>query len=300
MVKQFVVLIGLLSLLAPLSLAQDEPDESVIVIREAWARATALLDDMDMEMATEEPMDDMDMEMDHDSMEMDHDGMDMSGGVSGAYMLIENTTEAPIRLVNAISTVANDTQIHETTVEDDIARMREIGTLEIPAGETVELVPGGFHVMLVGLNAPLPEGTAFDLTLTFEDADGETFDLVQAVPVTFLPPFDEAPTLSTDEAQAILNADAGAIDVTFTLTNDGESDEVLTGVAVATTETVTILGGQGEGVNSVTVPAGASTAVTLMVTGLADETLEALQLALSFESGAEEMIVVSVTDGSAE
>jgi len=53
--------------------------------------------------------------------------------------------------------------------------MQEVkGGLEIPAGKTVELAPGGYHVMLMELAAPLKEGSTFDLTLTFEKAGEKT------------------------------------------------------------------------------------------------------------------------------
>ncbi len=61
-----------------------------------------------------------------------------------------------------------------------VMQMREVGTIELPAGETVTLAPGGLHIMLIELAAPLETDQTFDLTLDFETAD----DLVVAVTVS--------------------------------------------------------------------------------------------------------------------
>jgi len=75
------------------------------------------------------------------------------------------------RLLSAATAVAKMAEIHETIVQDGVARMREIeGGLEIPAGHTVTLAPGGKHIMLMGLAGPLAAGEEITLTLTFEKA----------------------------------------------------------------------------------------------------------------------------------
>jgi copper(I)-binding protein len=69
------------------------------------------------------------------------------------------------------SPVAHASEIHEMKMEGNIMRMRELDKgLEIPAGGTVTLAPSGFHVMLMGLKAPLKQGTKVPLTLVFEKA----------------------------------------------------------------------------------------------------------------------------------
>lgn len=75
------------------------------------------------------------------------------------------------RLLSAATDAAKMVQIHDTRMEDGVAKMREIeGGLEIPAGHTVSLAPGGKHIMLMGLAGPLEEGAEITLTLTFEKA----------------------------------------------------------------------------------------------------------------------------------
>ena len=95
----------------------------------------------------------------------------------GAYMMIMNTGSAEDRLVGGTSPVAERVEIHEMSVENDIMRMREIeGGLAIPAGASVELKPGGYHVMLMGLKETLEEGQEIPLTLEFKEAG--TVDVV--------------------------------------------------------------------------------------------------------------------------
>ena len=74
------------------------------------------------------------------------------------------------RLTAAASPVAKTVQLHTMTMEGSIMRMRPVAAIEIPAGEPVALKPGGFHIMMEGLNQPLREGQSFPLTLTFEKA----------------------------------------------------------------------------------------------------------------------------------
>jgi len=89
----------------------------------------------------------------------------------GAYFSLTNSGPADDRLIGASTSIAGEVQIHSSTVEGDVMRMREVpdGVL-LPAGETVTFEPSGLHLMLVGLNQPLVEGEAFLLTLQFEHA----------------------------------------------------------------------------------------------------------------------------------
>jgi copper(I)-binding protein len=91
--------------------------------------------------------------------------------VAGGYMTITNRGTAPDRLVRAETTFAGETQIHEMKVENDIMTMKEIpGGLEILPGQTVELKPGGLHVMFMQVEKPSREGDTIKTTLTFEKA----------------------------------------------------------------------------------------------------------------------------------
>ncbi|HUO53565.1 MAG TPA: copper chaperone PCu(A)C [Rhodoblastus sp.] len=95
-----------------------------------------------------------------------------AGATTGAvYLTIENKSAAEDRLTSAASDLAATTQIHEMKVVDGIMKMREISSgLPVPAGGSVALKPGGYHVMLIDLKKPLKAGEKVALTLTFEKA----------------------------------------------------------------------------------------------------------------------------------
>jgi len=83
---------------------------------------------------------------------------------TAAYMKIENKGTEADRLVDASNNVSKITELHET-VE---GKMRRVKAIEVPAGKTVELKPGGLHVMLINLKEPLKEGQTVEITLKFE------------------------------------------------------------------------------------------------------------------------------------
>ncbi|KAF0221208.1 MAG: hypothetical protein FD176_3226 [Rhodospirillaceae bacterium] len=89
---------------------------------------------------------------------------------NGAAYLTLVGPENGDRLVSAASPVAEVVELHTHIEEDGIMRMRAVEAIPVPAGGTVELKPGGLHIMLIGLKAPLKEGRRFPLTLTFERA----------------------------------------------------------------------------------------------------------------------------------
>lgn len=93
------------------------------------------------------------------------------GNAGAAFMMISNTGSTDDKLVSASTTVAKKTEVHETSMENGVMKMRMLmGGLAIPAGGKVELKPMGLHVMLMGVTDPLVEGQSLALTLTFEKA----------------------------------------------------------------------------------------------------------------------------------
>ena len=105
---------------------------------------------------------------------------------TGAFMRI--TAKEGIKLVGATSPAAGVTEVHEMKMEGNVMRMRAIPALDLPAGQTVELKPGGYHVMLLDLKAALPKDTTVPITLTLRDARGAQQRLELAVPVLSAPP----------------------------------------------------------------------------------------------------------------
>ncbi len=88
---------------------------------------------------------------------------------TGAFLQITSVQDA--RLVEARSPVAGVVEIHEMAMEKDIMRMRAIKGLDLPAGKTVELKPGGYHVMLMDLKQQIKEGETVPMTLVIEGKD---------------------------------------------------------------------------------------------------------------------------------
>jgi copper(I)-binding protein len=95
----------------------------------------------------------------------------MSTAKAGAvYMTLSNQGAAPDKLLQITTDSAASAEVHESAEKDGVATMRPIESLEIPAGGSVELKPGGYHIMLMGLKAPLKKGGMIMLKLKFEHA----------------------------------------------------------------------------------------------------------------------------------
>lgn len=141
--------------------------------------------------------------MDHETMDhsdMDHESMNsgssdemseslmvtdvmaravpVAGGNGAVYLTIHNNSTADDQLVSATSDIANATELHETINDNNVMRMepRPDG-FALPADESVTLAPGGKHIMLIGVESPLEEGTSFALTLTFAHAEPQTIEV---------------------------------------------------------------------------------------------------------------------------
>ncbi len=94
-----------------------------------------------------------------------------AGRVGAGYLNVVNRGPAPDRLVSASSPAAGRVEIHEMRMDGSVMRMRELpGGLPVPAGESVVLKPGGIHLMLMELRAPLKQGGKVPMTLVFEHA----------------------------------------------------------------------------------------------------------------------------------
>lgn len=103
---------------------------------------------------------------------------------TGAFMRLTPSTNA--RLVAAQSPVAGVVEIHEMAMEKDIMKMRQIPGLDLAAGRTMELKPGGYHVMLMDLKQQLKGGEQVPITLVFEDDAKKRFTQAVQAPVTAL------------------------------------------------------------------------------------------------------------------
>jgi periplasmic copper chaperone A len=103
---------------------------------------------------------------------------------TGAFARITSATGG--KLVGASSPVAGVVEIHEMTMDGSVMKMRAVPALDLPAGRTVELRPGGYHVMLMDLKQPLQAGDTVPLTLVVESAGGKRETLALKLPVRAL------------------------------------------------------------------------------------------------------------------
>ncbi len=110
--------------------------------------------------------------------------------MSAAYLTITNNGTEAVSLIGAETSIANAVELHETTVDaNDIARMDRVMEINIPAGESVNLSPGGLHIMLIDLNDHLHEGETITLMLVFADGTEITVDVPVAETALDAPEF---------------------------------------------------------------------------------------------------------------
>jgi len=106
---------------------------------------------------------------------------------TGAFMKI--TAKDGAKLVSVSSPVAGVSEVHEMKMDGDVMKMRAVaGGLDLPAGKAVELKPGGYHVMLMDLKAPLQKDSTIPMTLVFKDAKGVETRTELRVPVSAMAP----------------------------------------------------------------------------------------------------------------
>lgn len=101
---------------------------------------------------------------------------------TGAFMKLTGARH-DLKLVEVRCPLAGVAEVHEMKLVDDVMRMRAMKALELPAGQTVELKPGGSHLMLMALNQQVKEGSTVPITMVFEDAGGkrETIEIIAPV-----------------------------------------------------------------------------------------------------------------------
>ena len=96
---------------------------------------------------------------------------------TGAFMTI--TSAQGGKLVSASSPIAASVEVHEMKMEGDVMKMRPVDALPLPAGKPVDLKSGSYHVMMMGLKAPVKAGDVVPIKLVVEDTKGkrETVDV---------------------------------------------------------------------------------------------------------------------------
>ena len=98
------------------------------------------------------------------------------------YVEIANNGASDDALIGITTPAADKPMLHQTVIQDGLATMPHVEAVEVPAGGTVSLSPGGYHGMLMELTTALSEGQAFPVTLTFEQAGPVEID-TQVLPM---------------------------------------------------------------------------------------------------------------------
>ena len=98
-------------------------------------------------------------------------------GQDAASVDITITSKQAATLVGMSSPVAKTAALHSMVTEDGMMKMREVKSIELPAGNSVNLHESGYHLMLTGLKAPLKEGTTVPLTLNIKVANQGVVDI---------------------------------------------------------------------------------------------------------------------------
>ncbi len=106
-----------------------------------------------------------DIKIGHPHARPTHTGQQVGAG----YLKLSNQGVAD-RLISATSPAAASVEMHSMSMEGDVMKMREVEAIDVPRGATVELKPGGYHLMLMGLKVPLKSGDRVPMTLKFEKA----------------------------------------------------------------------------------------------------------------------------------
>jgi copper(I)-binding protein len=95
---------------------------------------------------------------------------------TGAFMVIRNGGDKDIRVVRADNPVSRVTELHTHLNEGGVMKMRPVTAIEIKAKGKAVLEPGGLHVMMIDLKAPMKEGDSIPITLTFDDGSSKQVD----------------------------------------------------------------------------------------------------------------------------
>ena len=104
----------------------------------------------------------------------------LEGGNSAVYMVLRNTSDTADKLIAVSGDVANAVELHESSMENGVMSMHPVeGGLEVPAKGSIELKPGGYHIMLIGLSKVLKAGDMVTIKLAFES--GASVDVMAPV-----------------------------------------------------------------------------------------------------------------------
>ena len=94
--------------------------------------------------------------------------------ISASFMTLKNASDKEVALIKASSDVAKTVELHEHVHEDGMMKMRQVPKIVIPANGTTVLKPGGYHIMLIGLQRKIKAGDKIDINLEYDNGEKET------------------------------------------------------------------------------------------------------------------------------
>lgn len=108
----------------------------------------------------------------------------VEGRPGSAYFQIENTGDIDDKLISVSSSVSPRVEIHEHTMKDGVMKMSQVDSIEIKAKSSVQLKPGGYHIMIFDTSSKYEIGDQIDLTLHFENGGAimKTFNVMKQQP----------------------------------------------------------------------------------------------------------------------
>ncbi|MER2539234.1 MAG: copper chaperone PCu(A)C [Azonexus sp.] len=95
---------------------------------------------------------------------------------TGAFMVIKNAGDKDVKVVKADNPASKSTELHTHLNENGVMKMRPVAAIDVKSKGEAVLKPGGLHVMLINLNAPMKEGDVVPITLTFDDGSSKKVD----------------------------------------------------------------------------------------------------------------------------
>jgi len=151
--KQITIILFLGLLLAAAAGCQNQAVRSLIAVEDAWIRLIGSAGDLEHTMDSQSTTPEAAV-----------------GMTTAAFLNIKNSGTENDRLLRIETDLAQAVEIHLSEIQNDVMTMRPVAGIDIPAGETVELKPGGYHIMLIRLQQELKPGEIYPLTLVFEKA----------------------------------------------------------------------------------------------------------------------------------
>lgn len=109
---------------------------------------------------------------------------------TGGFMVLRNEGDKDVKVLKAVNPASRVTELHTHINEAGVMKMRPVAGIDIKAKGEVALKPGGLHVMLIDLKAPLKEGDIVPITLSFDDGSSKQVDAKVVRPTAVAPVMD--------------------------------------------------------------------------------------------------------------